>query len=190
MSAVLEQAHFNSVPAALLFAFRQHHENYQASLMNRMPYPPGSQGRGLGGLDGAAMAGSIKRHVLTLGSDVDAVLRARFVTREQTCSNPRCCNGREETKEFEAAVLDVMYCTDGLISGISNYRFRHGVIRRHFGSKVHLGDLRLKCGLAERTAGDHIQRIKSFLQKKEGAAMHAISINLREAGIVNDELNG
>lgn len=185
MSAVLEQAQFETVNAALFFAYRQHRENYQASQMNRMAWGPQADGKGLGGLDGAAVAGMIQVHVRKLGDEAEAIIRARHVQRDRICT--QCKNGTELTKEFEDAIHDVMEWTNYVISGISNYRFREGVVFRHFGAKVHLGNLRDKCQIPERTAGDHIQKIKAFLQKKEGAAMHAISVNLREAGIVNDE---
>lgn len=186
MNAVLEQAQFGTVNAALYFAYRQHRENYQASQMNRMAWGPTTEGKGFGGLDGAAVAGMIQRQVRGLGDEAEAIIRARHVQRERVCT--QCRNGTELTKEFEDAVHDVMEWTNGVVSGISNYKFREGVVLRHFGAKVHLGNLRDKCQIAERTAGDHIQKIKSFLQKKEGAAMHAISANLREAGIVNCEV--
>ena len=185
MSAVMEKAQFDSVHSALKFAFTQNRENFQLSLLNRMAGSPGSEGRGLGGLEGAGIAGMIRRQVAGLGFESESILKARNVQREEPCAH--CKNGTTYTREFEDAVLEVMSHTVGAVSGLSDYRFRLAVVRRHFGAKVKIGDEIHVCQIPERTAGDHIQKIKAYLQKKEGAAIHAISVNLREAGIVNDE---
>jgi hypothetical protein len=189
MSAVLqtEQAQFDRIEHALRFAFATNRENIQGPILNRMAGGPGSEGRGLGGLEGAALAGMIRRQVFSLGEEGEAILRARYVQREEPCSH--CKNGTTYTKQFEDATLAVMPFVASAVSGLSHYRLRHAVVCRHFSAKVRLGDVINKCQIPERTAGDHIAKIKAYLQKKEGAFLHAISANLRQAGILSDETN-
>lgn len=192
MNAALETAQFDTVESALRFAFRQNRENYQASLLNRMAGSPGSEGRGLGGLEGAGMAGIIGRHVQALGFGPSAILRARYGQRETKCECGRdCCKGFKTSEQWKEDVAAVTQFCSAAIT-ISNYRFRHGCVLKFFGGKLAmlggvkmpLPDLARQCGINTRTAEDHNAKVKQFLGKQEGAALHAISVNLREAGIV------
>ncbi len=196
MSAILESAQFDTVEAALRFCFRSR-ENYQLPLLNRMAMPSGGPERGLGGLEGAGMAGIIARHVQALGYGPEAILKARYGQREVKCDCGRkCCKGFKTSEEWEETIATItQFCAAAVT--VSNYRFRHGCVLKFFGGKLALlggarmplPDLARECGINIRTSEDHISKIKTFLGKQEGAALHTISDNLRQAGIITDANN-
>lgn len=189
MSAILKPsyteavAQFDTVEHALRFAFNQNRENYQASIINRMAGTPGSEGRGLGGLEGAGMAGIICRQVKALGFVPEAILMARYAQREERCAH--CLNGTRATEFWCEAVAEVATHSAAALN-MSHYRLRYWVARRQFGCKlpVTIAELALQVSMSQRTCEEHIAKVKQWIGKQEGAAIHAISINLREAGIV------
>jgi len=184
MSAVLESVQFETVEGALRFAFRQDRENYQAAIINRMAGTQNGSGRGLGGLEGAAMAGMIGRQVASLGFGPEAILKARYGQRETECRCGRaCCKGWTDCEHWNEAVAVVTSYTAAAVT-MSKYPLRHGIVRRYFGKRVDMGKLAKKLDIPTRTAEDHTSKVKQFLKQKEGEAFHAISANLREAGIV------
>ncbi len=197
MSEVIEQAQFETVESALRFAFRQNRENYQAAIINRMAGGPGSPGNGLGGLEGAGTAGIICRHAHALGSGPEAILKVRFGQREVRCECGRdCCKGFKRSEMWkEDAAMVTQFCSAALT--ISNYRFRHACVLKFFGGKdavqqilkKPVADIARDAGINTRTSEDHIAKVKQFLSKQEGAALHTISENLRQAGIITDANN-
>lgn len=191
MSAVLQhhqsEAQFDRTESALRFAFRQARENYSLALMNRLAttvsIPDGTFG--LSGLDGAGAAGIIGRHVQALGETAAAILAARYTPREEKCDCGRsCCKGYKISEYWQDRIGVVVRQIRGCISGMSNYRYVYGATSKYFGAKVNLGDLQTLCQISEKTAPEHNQKIRQFLQKNEGAAFHAVAATLREAGIV------
>ena len=186
MSAVLDQVQFETVEAALRFAFRQDRENYQGSEMNRMGSSPSRGGMGLSGLDGAGMAGMIGRHVQALGSGPSAILRARYAQREVRCNCGRlCCKGFKTSEYWQETVAEVTRVIRGAVTGMSNYRYVYGATCKYFGMKnIRLGELAEACQIPQRTAEDHNYKIKQYIHKAEATAFHNISVALREAGIV------
>lgn len=100
-----DQALFASAHAALVFAFEHSAQTYDRPVMNRMAAPAFGSGKGLGGLDGSAQAGMIRREVRDFGRLGEALLIGRHAPQYAPCScRAPCCSGKRPNHEWLDAV--------------------------------------------------------------------------------------
>lgn len=101
----MSEALFDSVHAALSFAFRRRLQTVERAPMNRASAPAHGTGRGLGGFDGAAQAGMICQEVEAFGEINKALLTARHAPRHSPCEcGAPCCSGHRPNRAWVDAI--------------------------------------------------------------------------------------
>jgi len=184
----MSEAVFRSARGALMFAFNFTHGTLKKSaLAGMMGASP--NGRGLGGLDGAAQAGMIKAEVDHLPELHQAILIARYTPPVSPCACGRpCCRGSVETPEWGRAVnwLTEYVLVAGLVGTVSHHRLRRTLVMRYFGQKIHLVATAELCGVHRHTAENHNSKVVQHLRQEEKLAEYDIEGRLKLAGIVED----
>ncbi len=188
MSEVIEQAPFRSVDDALKFAFRFEYEAYERSALAQMASGPSPQGKGLGGLDGAATVGIIGVHLSTIPQLWRRILIARYAPKATECDCGRpCCSGHRPNPAWQSEITWLAESVLlALTATISNRRLRNGIVLKYFGQRVKLGELADYCKVHRDTASDHAHKIISMLKAEERAAYNAIEERLRNVGMVGE----
>jgi hypothetical protein len=186
LADTLEQSLFRSVESALAFAFSERYVYLPQSPASRMASTPSRSGNGLGGIDGYAQAGMILANVSALGELQAAILTARFSPPlgECHCGAP-CCKGFRHNLRWLAAVATVSEFVGLEVPAILPYkRLREGIIRKHFGDKVRLGEVADNCGVHRNTASNHASRVLAALKEEEKRARFEIRAVLEGSGVV------
>lgn len=181
-----EPALFPDVDAALKWAFRLEYGAYERSSLADLAGGPKPDGRGLGGLDGAATAGIIGVHLSTIPQLWRRILIARYAVRSAVCECGRlCCSGKQPNPAWQAEIVWLAESVMVALSGcISNRRLRHGIVLKYFGQKVRLGELADYCHVNRDTASDQCHKVVAMLKAEEKAAYAAIDERLRSVGLV------
>jgi len=166
MFIIEEEALFSSAHAALVFAFNFSGQQYDKSMMARMASGPTREGKGLGGLDGAAQAGMIRAELDRLDPLLMHILIARVAPPAVPCDCGRnCCAGSKPNKVWVDAILFLTERALGEMSGLlSHYLLRRGIIERCFGVKHNLADLADQCGVHRDTASAHNAKLVRWLK--------------------------
>ncbi len=150
---------------ALIFAFNASAENYDRPYMNRLAAPAVGTGRGLGGLDGAAQAGMVRREVRELGRMREAILLARFAPRWMSCScRAPCCSGRKPNPEWIDAIAHLAeYTRATVLSDCSTTgAMRREYVVRFFSDRKERDSLEAIAARHRKvrnTIGDHFSRV-------------------------------
>lgn len=187
---------FNSAYSALTFAYNFNGTNTVSAHIGDVP-PPSGNGKGLGGLDGAAEAGNVKRIVHDFGTVIEALVIARFAPPRVPCSCHRpCCSGWTPNIEWRASVRvlsqEVMQSCFNMAGDVL-YRFE--IVARYFerGEKTSLTDISRKARVSERTARTHYNLISTMFHGSrnnkglEDIALQTVDDALRKQGIVGEE---
>jgi len=188
---------FDSMHAALMFAFHHSSQTYARPTMNRMASPAPASGHGLGGLDGAAQAGMIRAEVAALGRLAEAIIIARIAPHGTPCHcGSPCCSGRRPNREWIDAIawLADHIRRTALNGCTANAVLRHEYVRRHFTRKadrVSIDALASRHGLNRNTISSHTGKVSEYFGgRKRGDAgveaqtMDAIDTRLCDIGIV------
>lgn len=164
---------FSSGHEALRFAYAYNAQQYPMTIMGRMMR--GSimgSGRGLHGLDGAAIAGSVKRVVEALPSRYRYALECRYALTD---------------REFERAFTHLLQpALTSLGTGVHSTRLVMQLICRHFGRPqvVKLATLADEYSMDATTITRRWQRVHARLREIESAAACAADDALVTAGLV------
>ena len=163
MSATNTPAPFASSYDALTYAYRFNHQQYERPLLNRQAAGPSVGCSGLSGLDGAGMAGSIRRHVTSMDPLAQAIIGAQFEERTTGC---KCCGQSVPRLEWKAAVRFVAECAtaQALTDCKRNPELVFGIVARLFGMPINLGELAEKCEASANTASNLNGKIKRWLR--------------------------
>jgi len=187
---------FKSTHTALTFAFNFDGTNVTTPKIG-LP-PPAGNGKGLGGLDGAAEAGNIKRIVHECGRYAENIAKARFMPKRLPCSCKRpCCMGWTPNFEWKSAVREIAdeiqaVCFDGR----NAYDYQARVVGRYFSKEMereNFADLADAVGFSERTVRRHFDQVSSFLhgnktyKGSEQVVIERIDNALRYAGVVGED---
>jgi DNA-binding transcriptional ArsR family regulator len=203
---------FQSAAQALTFAFNFTMQQYDRPLMNRLADGPGIRtGKGLGGLDGAAQAGFIRRRVSTLTHLQQSALVVKFAPSEIVCScGNACCKGSRSNCEWDASLRALAdYGEREALAGCSvNRNLTLMLLKKLIGrsSRVEGTDVSTlvriasRAGVSENTADNHLSRLRVWFRGEssgrngkapkigvEQAAMERIQVVLTEAGIITTE---
>lgn len=163
---------FRSGHEAMRFAYNYNAQQYPMTIMGKMMRggPVGS-GRGLHGLDGAAIAGSVKRVIEALPHD----LRQSMVARHTADS-------REYSVAVSALIRPAMA---SLGTGVHHTRMVFALICRYYGRPaVKLADLCDEYAMDAATMTRRWQRVRERMRAIESAAETAADGALVEAGLV------
>lgn len=186
---------FRSTYEALTFAFNFNGQNVVTATLG-LP-PAGGNGRGLGGLDGAAEAGNIKRIVKLSGEFSENVAIARFMPKRIPCSCRRlCCQGWIPNLEWRGAIRHITREIQGVcFDGHADSEYRNRVVGRYFMKEAErepFVSIAAVGGFSERTVKRHFEQVRQFLggnktQKgSEQILMDRIDAALRDAGVVGE----
>jgi len=198
---VQDEALFSSAHAAMVFAFNFSGQQYDKSMMARMASTPGRDGKGLGGLDGAAQAGMIRAELAHLCELHASILIARVAPPTIPCEcRHACCSGHKPNTEWVDAIIILTQLAMGELSGhLSHYLLRRGIIERYFGAKHSIGELADQCGVNRDTASAHNAKLVRWLKGQPGKlgadgsigqetrAWNAITDRLDEAGMIESK---
>lgn len=168
-----EQALFRSGHEALRFAYAYNAQQYPMTIMAKMMRGKIlGTGRGLHGLDGAAVAGSVKRVVEALPKHYRYVLVCRY-----------CLTEREFEDSFAQLLPPAMA---SLGTGGHSTRMVLKLICRHFGrpEKVKLAEMADEFGMDASTVTRRWQCVKRRLSELESLAASAADDALVQAGLV------
>lgn len=177
---------FRSTYDALRFAYNFDGTNCTHAMIG---VPPVGNGKGLGGLDGAAEVGNIKRIVESLGRQVSAWAVATFAPNRIPCHcGRRCCQGWEENKEWSNAVEEMakLVFTTGRVQ----------IVKLFFSEKAYrspISEIAAKTEISERQAYYLLKTVVTFFRgtrKQRGVGQvfeESIDRELRKAGIVGED---
>lgn len=168
-----DEAPFRSGHEALRFAYAYNTQQYPMTLMGKMMRGLGlGSGRGLHGLDGAAVAGSVKRVVEALPHDYRYVLVCRYVVTD---------------REFEEALPRLLRtAVAALPTGAHPTRLVLKLICRYFGRPVKLADLCNEFGMDAATMTRRWQRVRGRLREVESSASVAADEALVQSGAIGE----
>lgn len=172
------EAIFGSGFEACRFAYAFNSQQYPMSVMAKIMQCIGiGSGRGLGGLDGAAIAGTVKRHVEAMPLPAPLVIACRHELDHQ--------------KSIQYAGLLVQFVIPALGTGGHNKRMVRDLVCRYFRIKVEGRDVQLnslchKYGvdMSEATMTRRWHAVSRRLREFESAAQSRIDDDLKDAGVV------
>lgn len=159
------------------------------------------EGRGLGGLDGAAQAGMIRAEVGHLDRLEQAFIVARFAFPTVPCDCGRpCCSGNRPNEEWTQAIgILSLHLKEVVLFGCSTtIEMRVDYLKRFFLRKdmTRIDNLSEKHHVSKMTIVRHTKEVKKFLlgeringARREGLeerAMAAITDRLDLAGITGN----
>lgn len=152
---------FATAHAALTFAYNHTDQVYDKPMMSRMAQAP-SEGKGLGGTDGAGQAAFVFGALDPLPRLYRAILVARFAPRTDRC---KCCQGTVDRHDWLAAVREISDAAacDALSAHPTPRVLRDAIVARYFGKDVKLSDAAERAGVSAATATNHNGKIKLWL---------------------------
>lgn len=152
---------FATAHAALTFAYNHTDQVYDKPMMARMAQSP-SEGKGLGGTDGAGQAAFVFGALDPLPRLYRAILVARFAPRTDRC---KCCQGTVDRHDWLAAVREISDAAacDALSAHPTPRVLRDAIVARYFGKDVKLSDAAERAGVSAATATNHNGKIKLWL---------------------------
>lgn len=183
---------FENTEQALIFAYNYTGQNCITARLSLEPFP--TTGKGLGGLNGAAQAGMIRREVSSAGRLIESLITAKYAPMWLPCScGHACCSGKIENKEWAGSdpyiVIDV--CKNAL----------HGADRGTvvWCVKAYYSGIRPSATLIASHAGVHVSTITRQMKdinaylhgtgRKEGmdaVAYRTVDRILTDKGIANE----
>ncbi len=162
---------FDSMHAALTFAYRYSGQQYSPSIMAQMMRSHIGTGKGLSGLDGAAQAGLIRGLIGKLHKQDQAMISARFAADEHE---------RIEAMLFFVPVVIAAYPT-----GVHSRRAADVLIQKWFGARLNINGAAEEIGVHRNTAGPMWAATNRILRETLERAEEAAFQELRAAGIIS-----
>lgn len=177
---------FRSTHDALRFAYNFDGTNCTTAMLG---IPPQGNGKGLGGLDGAAEVGNIKRIVESLGDQVKAWAEATYLPNRIPCHCGRvCCQGWSESIRWRNAVKEMAKLAFGVGKlEITKQFFSEKAYRKPVAEIAKIEDV------SERQCYYLLKTVITFFRgtrKQRGVGqvfLESIDRELRKQGIVGDE---
>lgn len=169
-SAIAEDHLFDSLHAALTFAYRYSGQQYSPSIMAKMMRGSGGSGKGLSGLDGAAQAGLIRGLLSNLDLNERNVIAAKFSADEA-----------ESIRAKLALALPVMAC---LTTGVHSRHAVGSLIQKWFGCKMNIQDTAEKLKLHRNTIGPMWRDVRGCLNGIWERAETNAHWELQKAGLI------
>lgn len=159
--------------------------------------PSVANNRGLGGLDGAAESGNIKRIARDLGKIPEALLIARFAPQKLPCSCDRsCCSGWKVNLTWKSAISAIAEDIKTSCFADSDAEYRKRIVGRYFSKasdREPYALIAFNCGISSRTVRRHYNKVCTFLKgtsSQKGAekiVLDKLDDILREKKIVGSD---
>lgn len=183
---------FENTEQALIFAYNYTGQNCITARLSLEPFP--TTGKGLGGLNGAAQAGMIRREVSSAGRLIESLITAKYAPMWRPCScGHACCSGKIENKEWAEAipyiVLDV--CKNAL-HGADRGTVVWCVKAYYSGSILPIRQIASIASVSEKTITRNFPKIINYLRgtkSKEGmdaVAYRTVDRILTDKGVVGE----
>lgn len=178
---------FDSADHALIFALRFATQQYAESPMSKSLKTHGaapSSGKGLVGLEGAGVAGSIKRRLEQLSDPERAILTARFTERKCPCPT---CGSDAATSDYRGAIITLAAWAEQFVSNADSVqRMRYAIVQAYF-EGTRISKVAKQINVPTRTAYDQKAKIHPQLVDLEKTARTSIDalltdLCLEEAG--------
>ncbi len=175
---------FASTYEALAFAFSYSEQSGRPNMLGSMSEKLRPRtGRGLVGLDGAATAGMILRHVREELSDLQrAVIVGKF-SRPTACRS--CGTMHDNTERIEAIEVLAQYTLTKMQLDRPNLALRRGLVRRALGDHAKIKYLAQTCGVHQNTASNHDRKVQEIVRAIHGEAIRILDEGLRR--LINAE---
>lgn len=187
---------FRSTHDALRFAYNFNGTNITGV---RIGDVPASDGKGLGGLDGAGEAGNIKRIVEEQSEWIRAVIESRYMPYHVPCNCGRaCCKGWRDNLDWRRAVR-VLSTDDGVVRTVFGYSgdvlYRFDVVGRYFmreSDRSSIQQIAVESRMPERTVRHHCGLLaKLFNGSDSNQGLYPIAFDtvdraMNEHGIVGN----
>lgn len=185
---------FRDTKQALIFAYRYNGQNCVTARLSPEPLP--TTGSGLGGLNGAAQAGMIRREVSSAGKLIESLITAKYAPMWLPCScGHACCSGKIENREWaEAIPYIVLDVSKNALRGADQVTVAWCVKAYYSGMQVPATIIASYAGVHVSTITRQMKDIKAYLRgtrKKEGmdaVAYRAVDRILVDKGIVGENL--
>jgi hypothetical protein len=155
---MLDQQLFDSPPDAMMFGLRFTSQQYAQSELAKLQKRTGrSSEKGLVGLDGAAVAGSIKRRLADLDKQQLACIVARYSARVESCP---CCENTRMLDEYKESILVLVEWARQFVSGDNTVqRVLFAIVQEYYERRRNLSDVAKSLNIPKRTAYDQKDRI-------------------------------
>ena len=188
---LIEAPLFRDVEAALRFAFRYEYEQFERTALANMASGPSPEGRGLGGLDGAATCGMIGAQLATMPQLWRRILVARFALKEVKCNCMRLCcrgytwNGRWLIEVAWISATVFMDLKAPLLRGKDAVRDK--LCMRYFGRRDEtMQTLANAAGVHLNTLSEYNNQLVTTLKGEERRAYDGITERLKTAELIAD----
>jgi hypothetical protein len=160
-----EMTLFKSAYEALVFAFHFPHQHYHRPLVDRMAGSVVSTGKGLGGVEGAAQAGMIRRALMSLSELHQHLIIACVAPHEWLCHcGAPCCRRQRPNPEWVEALSGLAEQARTILAGHLSHRlFRLSLLRRLFNEKLSLAEVSRQCGIDQDTATAHHAKLRRWI---------------------------
>lgn len=201
----MSDAPFDSVHAALTYAFNFSEQQYPETTLAKMMRKAQEEdvgdheigtGRGLTGVDGAGQAGMVLAEIARAPDDHRNAVFARYCKRSRTCGH--CGNRYALTEEWKAAIiglaefsvdhLDPKTKDGGGKRVIVDVRLRHDLVAAYFGKKANYTKLADQYGLDRHTVASYYATIAKALKTLEFAAQDQLHWKLVAAGMIAEAI--
>ena len=184
---------FKNTEQALIFAYNYTGQNCITSRLSPEPLP--TTGKGLGGLNGAAQAGMIRREVSSAGKLIESLITAKYATMWLTCScGHPCCSGKIENKEWSEAIPYIVFdVRRNVLRGADRSSVIWFVRAYYSGSILPVRQIASMASVSEKTVTRNFPKIIRYLRgtrEKEGmdaVAYRTVDRILTEKKIVSGE---
>lgn len=155
---MLDQPLFDSPPDAMMFGLRFSSQQYAQSELARLQKRTGrSSEKGLVGLDGAGVAGSIKRRLADMDKQQLACIVARYSARVEDCP---CCGNNKMLDEYKESILVLVDWARQFVSGSNSVqRVLFAIIQEYYERRRNLSEVAKSLNIPKRTAYDQKDKI-------------------------------
>lgn len=163
---------FKSAHAAMLFAYGFRGQP-ALSVMNRMGQEPSKvSGKGLSGLDGAAMAGVIRCKLSSLGRLHEQILIADIAPRSYPCPcRSYCCSGFTRSQEWTDAISWLSDIVREPLEGhVTDHVLRRAAVVSYFGTKLTATQIANDLKKDRTTIGIVLSKVKRYLSSEHEKA--------------------
>ena len=116
------------------------------------------------------------------------ILTARFTPQNVVCQCARtCCKGFHPTLRWLCSTAWLSDFVGNVYPKlVSHRRLRDGIVARHFGDKVLLGDIAKRCGVHINTMSKHNSEVVAILRNHEKQARFEVRAILESSGLVGN----
>jgi len=176
---------FTSAASAAAFALNFSGVNLQKSSVNRLIGSPSPEGRGLGGLDGAAQAGMIRAELAAIGFLGEAMIVADIASRTRPClCKAPCCSGDVINPEWAAAINLLASVAKELKIAPAYMNVRILLLKRFFGLPLEITEIAKVCGVSRETASSHNSKLVQAFTALKKKAWADFDTQLQKTGMI------